>query len=329
VNPQTAGLKLSIRALLRRMEFLAGGKLPLCVAGLDAEAAREAAAESGWELTEKPSGAVLCVESQDVPDLSGFASARMIAVIGKPAPAVTTHELGSQRPFKLYFTSTQILEQWIAPLPFRANVKFLWEKCGLENSVGGRWAPLPVRGLEECIYVLPGQSEGSAQRPSLADRAREGVLTLFGTGHIAVFGATLTSLYTGLAAALTCKLSPNYQIHLGIWLVMLLLSTWYSVVAERWARKHFLAEDPREFVLDEVAGMAIAILLLPAEVWSYNWAGCIAIFVFLFILFRIFDVTKVGAKWVDKTGWPGSIVWDDILAGFYTGLALRFGILLW
>jgi phosphatidylglycerophosphatase A len=74
-----------------------------------------------------------------------------------------------------------------------------------------------------------------------------------------------------------------------------------------------VAEDPREVVLDEVAGMAVALALAGSGGWAIAAA---------FFAFRFFDIFKIGVRWVEKRGWPGSIVWDDLIAGVYAGVII-------
>ena len=86
-----------------------------------------------------------------------------------------------------------------------------------------------------------------------------------------------------------------------------------GVALERWAQQHFFAEDPREFVLDEVAGQALAwAFIAPSAPWWMLIAG--------FLLFRIFDIWKLGVGWIERLHVPGTIVWDDLLAGVCAGL---------
>ena len=74
-------------------------------------------------------------------------------------------------------------------------------------------------------------------------------------------------------------------------------------------------KDPTYVVIDEVAGMAITLLLVPASL-----INCIV----GFILFRLFDILKpLGIRKAEnfKRGW--GIMLDDILAGIYSNLVLR------
>ncbi len=77
--------------------------------------------------------------------------------------------------------------------------------------------------------------------------------------------------------------------------------------------------DPREFVIDEVAGMFVALLPLSAglwlgdeEPWVFPWPGWVT----GFVLFRIFDVWK---PWpvsrADRRGDALGVMLDDLIAG--------------
>ena len=79
-------------------------------------------------------------------------------------------------------------------------------------------------------------------------------------------------------------------------------------------------KDPKHVVIDEVAGMSITLLLIsPSD--PNIIAG--------FILFRFFDIAKpLGIKKIEnlRRGW--GIMFDDVLAGVYSNIALRLLILM-
>jgi phosphatidylglycerophosphatase A len=88
-----------------------------------------------------------------------------------------------------------------------------------------------------------------------------------------------------------------------------------------WAAGHHATRrelhDPGEIVVDEVAGMWISCLLLPAQAWAL-WA-------LAFALFRALDVLK---PWpisiLDRHGSGGlGIMQDDVLAGLFVFAALQ------
>lgn len=70
------------------------------------------------------------------------------------------------------------------------------------------------------------------------------------------------------------------------------------------------AEDPQIVVVDEVAGMGVA-LLLAGHGWISLAIG--------FVLFRIFDIWKPWpVRWADRTVKGGfGVMLDDVLAGLY------------
>jgi len=74
--------------------------------------------------------------------------------------------------------------------------------------------------------------------------------------------------------------------------------------------------DPREIVIDEIAGFLLTIFLIP-----FTWRNLIA----GFFLFRFFDILKPPPiKIVEKKVKGGfGIVLDDLLAGLYAHLSLR------
>ena len=78
-------------------------------------------------------------------------------------------------------------------------------------------------------------------------------------------------------------------------------------------------EDPQEVVLDELAGMLVAVAFVPVDpLWILG----------AFLLFRLLDITKPGPiGWFERrTSGSVSVVGDDVLAGAAAGgllLALR------
>ena len=80
--------------------------------------------------------------------------------------------------------------------------------------------------------------------------------------------------------------------------------------------------DASQIVIDEIAGMAVALFLIPLSAKNI---------IIGFVLFRFFDIIKIGpVKWVDQRlpgGW--GIVGDDLVAGTIANLLLRLIILIW
>ncbi|MDA8163163.1 MAG: phosphatidylglycerophosphatase A [Desulfobacteraceae bacterium] len=99
-------------------------------------------------------------------------------------------------------------------------------------------------------------------------------------------------------------------------LFLFLLIVFSIFTAER-AANLIGSGDPPEVVIDEVAGMALALAFAPARVYWIAPA---------FFLFRAFDILKpFPVNYIDRNihGGPG-IVLDDLVAGAMAGLSLKF-----
>lgn len=78
-------------------------------------------------------------------------------------------------------------------------------------------------------------------------------------------------------------------------------------------------DDPAEFVIDEVAGMFVALLPLSAGLWLadaapwvFPWPGWVG----AFVLFRVFDIWKPWpVSWADRRGDALGVMLDDLIAG--------------
>ena len=69
-------------------------------------------------------------------------------------------------------------------------------------------------------------------------------------------------------------------------------------------------KDPSIFVLDEIVGMWISLLMLPKH---------LGIYVFAFLLFRFFDILKPSIiSHIDRSSNYYSIMLDDVCAGIFT-----------
>ncbi|MEE8243213.1 MAG: phosphatidylglycerophosphatase A [candidate division NC10 bacterium] len=91
------------------------------------------------------------------------------------------------------------------------------------------------------------------------------------------------------------------------------------VVADQAARV-IGGQDPPAIVIDEIAGIAVATLLLPPQVQER---------VVAFVIFRVFDVIKpFPARQAERLPGGFGIVGDDLIAGMYTNLLVRLWLLL-
>lgn len=90
------------------------------------------------------------------------------------------------------------------------------------------------------------------------------------------------------------------------------------VLLTPFSAQRFGTHDPSSMVLDEVAGMAVAALVLPMIAHA-NVRAAALFMVCAFVLFRLFDIFKpgfVGASQNLPSGW--GVLADDVLAGAAT-----------
>jgi phosphatidylglycerophosphatase A len=185
--------------------------------------------------------------------------------------------------------------------------------CRPDSMVGSRICHVSAPGLRDRFY----QREGLVcQKAPSGDKLRDLLCSVAGLGHLPLVGATGASFVTCLLAlALMPLLSPDAWKFLL--LAMAVAASVICALLEKWSHRHYLAEDPREVVLDEVAGMALALAIAGPGFWTVAAA---------FFAFRFFDIFKPGIHWIEERGWDGTIVWDDLLAGLYAGGSVVLGV---
>jgi phosphatidylglycerophosphatase A len=140
------------------------------------------------------------------------------------------------------------------------------------------------------------------------------VATAGGLGYVPVAPGTATSLVVALAV---WALAPGLAGLLGATLVVTAIGVWAAAREEARVGVH----DPSIIVVDEVAGMLVALIAAPP---GLGWVLA------LFFLFRVFDVWKpypIGRLQDLPGGW--GIVADDLLAGVYANLLGRLADVVW
>jgi len=136
-------------------------------------------------------------------------------------------------------------------------------------------------------------------------------------GHLPVAPGTIGSLAAlPLLPGLAAVRDRSTLVYAVAIVVIVATAVWAAGRAEETLGGH----DHSAIVIDEVAGMVVAGVLLPG-----TWAAA----VLAFVLFRLFDVVKpYPANLIDGRVEGGlGVVGDDLVAGLYAGLAGRF--ILW
>ena len=100
---------------------------------------------------------------------------------------------------------------------------------------------------------------------------------------------------------------------LALALLLAILGIWAIAAV---AREGGAAHDPGWVVVDEGAGMLLALAALPS---GFAWPWALA----AFLLFRLFDIAKWGpVGWADRRQGPAWVMLDDIVAGAMAAVVL-------
>jgi phosphatidylglycerophosphatase A len=143
--------------------------------------------------------------------------------------------------------------------------------------------------------------------------------TLFGLGRLPG-GGTWASLFVLIVTILSKDPSNTLLFFISITLL-------FTPAIYKKSLPLFSSKDPKEFVLDEVIGMALAI------------NNQELLFFTTFIVFRIFDISKIGpVGWIDDPNtapvwWSNidssakdsaymNVIGDDIMAALLTGIVV-------
>ena len=148
------------------------------------------------------------------------------------------------------------------------------------------------------------------------DRAILLALTAGGLGWLKPAPGTIGSLPPVVIAAAMALLGAS---HLAIDLTMVVLIVAFSWACLAWtarAERMLGRDDPGEIVADEVAGQAVALLLVPWKLGTEHLGHTLLLAGIAFVAFRFFDVTKLGPiDRVQRMHGGRGVLFDDILAG--------------
>lgn len=137
------------------------------------------------------------------------------------------------------------------------------------------------------------------------------ISTTLGIGYIGKGAGTYASIFTCL---LWYFLFPNGD-EFGLLATAITLVITAAGVNSANEVEVLWGKDHQRVVIDEVAGMCIALLFIPATITHIIAA---------LVLFRFFDIVKpLGIRRLEK--WPGGwgVMADDVLAGIYANIVLQ------
>ena len=142
-------------------------------------------------------------------------------------------------------------------------------------------------------------------------------VTLFGIGKINKIPGSIASLATTLLLFILfhiLNISPNFI------LISLIVIFFISLYLVNLFIKNLTNKDPKEVVIDEFIGQSIPICLYEvAHEGSKSTNDILTFYFIMFILFRIFDITKpYPVSYYDKNFKNSfGVIMDDVCAGLY------------
>ena len=145
---------------------------------------------------------------------------------------------------------------------------------------------------------------------------------MFGIGNISKIPGSIASLTTVLMLLL---LFHYLDVSVSKFLIFLLIIFIVSIFSINIYIKNKDNKDPKEVVIDEFVGQSIPICLYEIGHPNTNsFIETLTIYFVIFILFRIFDITKpYPVSYYDKNFKNGfGVVMDDICAGLYVVVIL-------
>ena len=132
---------------------------------------------------------------------------------------------------------------------------------------------------------------------------------IYPIGKLKYAPGTIASLFTCI---IFFYLNKYFQIEI---LIIIFFTIFFlSLLSIQIYLKKYGDKDHQSIVIDEFLGQYVALFSIPLFELENNFINiCI-----IFLLFRFFDISKIGLKSIEKMPGAYGILFDDILGGIYT-----------
>ena len=144
--------------------------------------------------------------------------------------------------------------------------------------------------------------------------------SVLGAGYTPFAPGTMGALVGIIILFLIKWQQPNLQYFTWGLLLAIIIFTLFGV----WSTNEMETEwwkDPSKVVVDELIGVWVAVLWIPAETQSL---------ILGFILFRFFDIAKpLGIRQLEKIKGGWGVMLDDVGAGIYANIVLQVIVYFW
>jgi len=132
---------------------------------------------------------------------------------------------------------------------------------------------------------------------------------IYPIGKLKYAPGTIASLFTCI---IFFYLNAYFQIEILILIILIVF--FISLLSIKNYLKFYGNKDHQSIVIDEFLGQYVALFSIPLFELENNFIN-IGI---IFLLFRFFDISKIGLRSIEKIPGPFGIIFDDIIGGIYT-----------
>ena len=156
-------------------------------------------------------------------------------------------------------------------------------------------------------------------------KARKMIVTGLGTGYLPVAPGTWASAAVCGLFLITALVSGSRTLCVtGTMLIVAAAASIACVALGSFAESAFGRKDPRPCTIDEWAGQAIALVLLPIRSSLPDWQSCLIAAGVAFFAFRIFDIFKPPpVRQIEKLPRGWGVLLDDLVAGIYANVVAQ------
>ncbi len=152
-------------------------------------------------------------------------------------------------------------------------------------------------------------------------RAKERLFVIIGTcgglGYAPIMPATFAAL-VGVAIFYGTRVWVPENLQTAVLLISLVAFSAANNLLSDWAESYWDKKDPGEFVLDEVAGYLMTVLLFRGG------PDLISTLIWTFLATRILDIIKIPpARQLERIGGGWGILLDDLASSVYAALLLH------
>ena len=145
------------------------------------------------------------------------------------------------------------------------------------------------------------------------------IAELYPVGHLKYAPGTIASLFTCI---IFFYLNTLFKIEIVILIFSIIF--FISLISIQNYLKLYGNKDHQSIVIDEFLGQYIALFSIPLFELENNFINISIIF----LLFRFFDISKIGLRGIEKIPGTFGILFDDIIGGIYT-IPIIYLLFLW